>query len=212
MSDACLLYFENAISMYKAIEFTEKGVGYKIMNNMARSIIIMNKFTALTTLSTTHVESRLEAIKVGEEMITLFDEMRVWGENDPYCRGRNLKTSTSMEIETCQHLARLYCCARSPRNDRKVIIYSQRAISACKEAGEDDRAKQLEQILETQRAKFSRKYDDIREEREFAQSEANLDLPTQREYYNTIVSDNGENSADAVAYGKNLALALMQSG
>lgn len=210
LSDACLLYFENAHIMYKAIEYTEKGVANKIVNNITRSRIIMSKFTALESLAITNAERRLEACQVGEEIILLFDQNREWNKNDPYCQGRGVNVSISMEIDTCQYLARLYSYVRTQENDGKNIKYLQRAISVCKEIGKDEQAKQLEQIHEMQRAKFSRKHEGIREEKEFAQAEANL--PNARESYNTVVSNNGGNCAAAVTCGKNLAMVLLQSG
>jgi hypothetical protein len=104
-----------------------------------------------------------------------------------------------------------YSCTRSPENDAKVIEYSERAIRACKAAGQDEEAKQMERILEAEKAKFSRKHAGIREESEFVRSEAKV-LPKVRKGYHRAVSEDGDNCAETISYGKNLVLALLQSG
>lgn len=190
MSDACLSYFENAIVMYKAIEYTEKGKGHMILNNLTRGSIKLFKLIALESLALTDYDRIQEGIQVGEEMIVLFDQIVDWSENDPHVKGCKANLSTSLEVDTCQYLARLYTMVRSPENDKKVIIYSERAIRVCKGTGNDEKAKQMERVLENERLKFSRKFEGIREEIEYAQAEATV-LPEGREFYNTVITKQG---------------------
>lgn len=210
LSDACLIYYDNAYIMYKSIEYTKQGVAHKILNNLIRCMIITIKFDALESLTLSDRDKRQEAIKVGEEMISLFDEIGVWHKNDPYCQEHKKKPS-GLEIDTCQKLARLHSFVRDEENNNKVLLYSQRAIDLCHEAGKKDMARQIQHIHDTSKAKFSRKYTWIREEHEFAQTEAK-NLPDARESYEYAVSKNGENSAYAITCGRNLALVLLQSG
>ena len=212
MSDACLNYFENAHKMFKGIEFTEKGKGVMILNNMARCMIKFHKLTAIETLSMTDQSRIEEGCQVGEEIIMLFDQISDWKKNDPYVKGTKVSSApTSMECDTYKYLARLYSCTRSPENDAKVIEYSEKAIRACKAAGDVEEAKQMERVLEAEKAKFSRKHVGIREESEFARSEATV-LPKVRKGYYRAISEDGENCAETISYGKNLVLALLQSG
>jgi len=212
MSDACLNYFENAHKMFKGIEFTEKGKGVMILNNMARCMIKFHKLTAIETLSMTDQSRIEEGCQVGEEIIMLFDQISDWKKNEPYVKGTKVSSApTSMECDTYKYLARLHSCTRSPENDAKVIEYSERAIRACKAAGDVEEAKQMERVLEAEKAKFSRKHVGIREENEFARSEATV-LPKVRKGYYRAVSEDGENCADTIYYGKSFVLALLQSG
>jgi len=210
MSDACLLYFDNAHIMFKPIEYTEKGTGQEIVNNMIRSIIMISKFTALQSLAMTNPKRVKEACQAGEDIILVFDRNRELYEKDPYVQGRNVNVSTSMEIDTCQHLARLYSAIRSPENDKNVIKYGERALRVCKEAGKLEQAKQVENILETQKAKFRRKHAHIRGEEEYAKIEATV-LPEARVSYK-ISQGEGWSSSDALFRGKNLSHVLLQSG
>ena len=217
MADACLAYFDNAHAMYKSIELSKKGKAHVVMSNMIRSIIMNNKFQALQALAVTNSEvcvakpRILEACQVGEEMMLLFDQNKELKEKDAYLRSRPVSAPFSMEIDTCQHLARLYSIIRSPENDEKVIKYSERAISDAKKKGDHNLVKQLEHVLETEKARFNRKHEDIREESEFAHAETTV-LPFARESYNKVVSKQGENCVDAITHGKNLVLALQKSG
>jgi len=174
---------------------------------------MFNKFTALETLAVVDArvtERRLEAIQAGETIISLLDQMKSDVNMDPYCRERETNISFSVEIDTCQYLARLYAHTNTPEENEKVIKYSQRAIDVCREKGDDEQTKQLERALEMQIAKLSRKHEGIREEREYKQAEATL--PEAREYYDIVVSRDGENSATVIPYGKNLGLMLLKAG